>query len=70
MTALLNFYDDGGRIRAECADDGPVLWVRDARNTVSVELTPRVIEQLHAALMEARRYHAMTDAICRLESAA
>ena len=50
-----------GVLDIECADDEPVLWIRNRRDwdTVSVNLTPRNIEQLEAAIAEARKYHAM-----------
>jgi len=59
MSASINFVSE--RLTIECDDEGPTLWVRDPRSwdSVSVNLTPRSIEQLEAALVEARKYHAM-----------
>jgi hypothetical protein len=56
MSALLHVF---GSARIECADDEATLWVRTAMESVSVELTPRNIEQIEAACAEARKYHAM-----------
>jgi len=58
MSALLHFYGD---VRIECDDDEAVLWVRSKHNTASVELTPCVIEQLEAAIKEARKFRAMGE---------
>lgn len=61
MSAAINFfdYDPAYRIHVECADDEACMWIRDGEHTVSVELTPRVIEQMEAALKEARKFRAM-----------
>jgi len=50
-----------GSLAIECDDEGPVLWIRNRRDgdAVSIDLTPRNIEQLEAACAEARKYHAL-----------
>jgi uncharacterized protein (DUF1499 family) len=59
MSVLLHFHGD---LRIECDDDEAVLWIRSTHNTVSLELTPRVIEQIEAAIKEARKFRAMGEA--------
>lgn len=54
LTHLFDRYEN--RVRVECADDEPTLWIRTDHDTVSVELTPCVIAGLEAAIAKARTF--------------
>jgi hypothetical protein len=54
LTHLFDRPDDA--LQVGCAEDEPTLWLRSMHESVSVELTPRVIARLEAAIAQARKF--------------
>lgn len=39
MSSLINIFGEYDRVRVECADDEPCIWIRTDRDAVSLSLT-------------------------------
>jgi hypothetical protein len=59
MTLLHLFDGTRRRLSVECQDDEACLWIRDGQQVVSIQLNPRVLLQLEAAMTEARKFFPM-----------